>query len=230
MSARLPATARLNSPVASAASAHAPSSAIDYPNSKLSRGFLQDGFRDPGGRFAVEKEFTLHVLFVCTGNICRSPIADRLAAAYGARSQLPDFTSSSAGTHAVIAHPIHPEAAHVLEKLGGDASRFAARQITRRIASDADLVITMTKAHRDSVLTLAPRLLRRTFTLVEASRLAADFDARSVADLPDLRPRLAAHQVFDVTDPLGQSADTFAAVGSQIADLLPPILELCRIG
>ncbi len=170
----------------------------------------------------------MHVLFVCTGNICRSPIAERLAAAYGARLQIPDFRASSAGTHAVIAHPIHPDAAHVLEKLGGDASSFAARQLTSRIASDADLVLTMTRAHRNAVLEHAPRQLHRTFTLSEAARLASEYNARKVADLAALRPQLAAHELSDIPDPIGQDAKVFATVASQIADLLPPVLELCR--
>jgi protein-tyrosine phosphatase len=128
----------------------------------------------------------------------------------------------------VIAHPIHHDAALVLETLGGDASDFAARQLNPRIASDADLVLTMTRAHRDAVLELAPHRLHRTFTLSEAARLATVHNARSVADLAALRPHLAAHELTDIADPIGQGAEHFAMVGSQIADLLPPILELCR--
>jgi protein-tyrosine phosphatase len=71
----------------------------------------------------------------------------------------------------VVGYPVQPNAALVLEKLGGDASGFAARQLTSRIASDADLVLTMTRAHRDAVLELAPHRLHRTFTLREAARL-----------------------------------------------------------
>ena len=128
----------------------------------------------------------------------------------------------------MIAHPIHPDAALVLEKLGGDVSNFAARQLTSRIASDADLVLTMTRAHRDAVLELAPHKLHRTFTLSEAARLVSECDARNVADLAALRSHLAVHEVLDIPDPIGQSAEVFSTVGSQIADLLPPILELCR--
>ncbi len=129
----------------------------------------------------------------------------------------------------MIGHPIHDDAALVLEKLGGDVSNFAARQLTSRIASDADLVLTMTRAHRDAVLELAPRHLNRTFTLSEASRLASECNARTVADLAALRPHLApAHVLSDIPDPIGHSAEIFALVGSQIADLLPPVLELCR--
>lgn len=128
----------------------------------------------------------------------------------------------------MIAHPIHTEAALVLEGLGGDASGFAARQLTSKIASDADLVITMTKAHRAAVLELAPRQLHRTFTLSEAARLASDYNARNVADLAALRPQLVTHELVDIPDPIGRSRESFAMIGSQIADLLPPILELCR--
>lgn len=175
-----------------------------------------------------ERVFALQILFVCTGNICRSPTAERLATAYAGRLQMTRFRASSAGTRAVISHPVHDDAAIVLEKLGGDPTDFSARQLTPRIASDADLILTMTKAHRDSVLELVPRLLRRTFTLTEAARLSSNPDARTVADLAAHRPHVAAQELPDVTDPIGRSAEVFEMVGSQIADLLPPILELCR--
>lgn len=86
----------------------------------------------------------------------------------------------------------------------------------------------MTRAHRDKVLELAPRLLRRTYTLTEAALLAADVDAQHVEDLAGLRPRLDREESPDVPDPIGQDAEVFAAVGAQIAGLLPPILELCK--
>ena len=114
----------------------------------------------------------MHIVFVCTGNICRSPTAERLAIAYAGEHGIPDFTASSAGTRAVIGRPIHKDAAVVLEKLRGDASSFAARQLTYKVASSADLIVTMTRDHRDIVLEAAPRQIQRTFTLTEAARLA----------------------------------------------------------
>ena len=128
----------------------------------------------------------------------------------------------------MIGHPIHRDAAVVLNTLGGNASDFAARQLTSKIASAADLIIAMTSAHRDLVLEAAPRQLQRTFTLTEASRLAAMVDAARLADLARLRPRLSANDKSDIPDPIGHSPEVFATVGSQIAGLLPPILELCR--
>lgn len=170
----------------------------------------------------------LHVLFVCTGNICRSPTAERLAQAYGDRHGVADLQVSSAGTRAVIGHEIHPDAAAVLESRGVPTSDFAARQITPKIASGADLILTMTKEHRDYVLRLVPRMLRRTFTLSEAAGLAAEFGAHDIADLAALRPRLLSHALEDVADPIGQDRDFFELICSQIAGLLPPILELGR--
>ena len=148
--------------------------------------------------------------------------------AYAAQHGLPDFTASSAGTRAVIGHPVHRDAATVLEELGGDASDFAARQLTAKIASAADLIIAMTGSHRDIVLEAAPRRLQRTFTLTEAAHLAAMNDAELLSDLAQLRPRLGTNYKLDIPDPIGQSPEVFAAVGAQIADLLPPIMELCR--
>jgi protein-tyrosine phosphatase len=128
----------------------------------------------------------------------------------------------------VIGHPIHPDAAIVLEKLGGEPSGFAARQLTPKIAAGADLILTMTTAHRDKVLELAPLRLNKTFTLSEAARLASEYNAQNVADLAVLRPQLATHERPDVTDPIGQGPEVFATVGAKIAVLLPPILELCQ--
>lgn len=139
-----------------------------------------------------------------------------------------NFAATSAGTNAVIAHPMHENAATVLQQLGGDPTGFFARQLTTRVASSADLVIAMTSRHRDRVLELCPQKLNKTFTLSEASRLASGFDAQSISDLAVLRPQLTPEQRPDVPDPIGQSIDVFESIGSQIASLLMPIITLCR--
>ncbi|MGB3771035.1 MAG: low molecular weight phosphatase family protein [Rhodococcus sp. (in: high G+C Gram-positive bacteria)] len=165
----------------------------------------------------------MHVLYICTGNICRSPTAERLTAAYAAEVGV-HVTTESAGTRAVVGHGVQPEAARVLESLGGDAAGFAARRLTPAIAGDADLVLTMTARHRDEVLTVAPRTLRRTFTLLEAAEFtrrtgvvdpAAWFLMRAASPVTDL----------DVMDPIGQSGAVFDAVGDTIADALHPLFQ-----
>ncbi|WP_445170761.1 arsenate reductase/protein-tyrosine-phosphatase family protein [Mycolicibacterium sp. Dal123E01] len=170
----------------------------------------------------------MHILFICTGNICRSPMAERLATAFAAEADLTNFTASSAGTRAVIGHAIHDSAARIIQQSGGDTTGFAARQFNPKIASGADLILTMTKAHRDAVLETAPLKLHRTFTLGEAARLVSEHNARAVSELSALRPHLSDSDSSDIPDPIGQSDEVFEQVGAHIADLLPPILGLCR--
>lgn len=164
----------------------------------------------------------MHILFVCTGNICRSPSAERLATLFA-----PGLQAASAGTRAVIGHPVHPEAARVLLDVGADPAGFAARQLSPKIAGAADLILTMTRQHRDAVLEIAPRQLKRTFTLTEAAALTTGFAPDSLADLAALRPHLRAEQVADVPDPIGQSPDVFDRVGAQIAGLVRPVADFC---
>ncbi|WP_460356886.1 arsenate reductase/protein-tyrosine-phosphatase family protein [Mycobacterium sp. ZZG] len=172
----------------------------------------------------------MHVLFVCTGNICRSPTAERLAEAYAEESRLQDFVASSAGTRAMVGYPIHEAAATVLRDLGGDASGFAARQLTAKVIQPAGLILTMTREHRDRVLEIAPSKLKRTYTLCEAARLRTECGAATLEDLPALRSYLIADEGLDIEDPIGKAASVFETVGQQIADLLQPIVEMCRLG
>ncbi|MCV7319871.1 protein tyrosine phosphatase [Mycolicibacterium confluentis] len=170
----------------------------------------------------------MHTLFVCTGNICRSPIAERLASAGAAQARIRDFTASSAGVQALVGHPVHRHAVPVIESLGGNASNFAARRLSPQIASAADLILTMTRTQRDAVLALAPQRLRMTFSLGEAALLASDHRLTSVSEMAAMRPRLAAGRVPDVPDPIGRDADFFETVGAQIAELLQPVLKFCE--
>ena len=147
---------------------------------------------------------------------------------YAAKFQLQGFQASSAGTRAVIGRPIHVEAATVLATLGGEGSHFAARQLTEKVVRPVDLVLTMTRAQRNSVLELAPNRLRSTFTLCEASRLVTECGATTLAELPLLRSHLSADSSLDIDDPIGRDSAVFRRVGEEIAHRLQPIMELCR--
>ncbi|WP_308192900.1 low molecular weight phosphatase family protein [Mycobacterium sp. PSTR-4-N] len=165
-------------------------------------------------------------MFVCTGNICRSPIAERLSTFYALERNMSSFRASSAGTRALVGHPIHPEAAHALKRRGADPSDFEARRLTTRGVASADLILGMTKAHRDAVLELAPQALRKCFTLAEASTLAVRFEAGDVTTLSAVRSQITLTEFLDITDPIDQRAEIFEIVAGQIAELLPPILGL----
>lgn len=147
--------------------------------------------------------------------------------AYAVEQDISNLCASSAGTRAMIGHPIHADAALVLQQLGGDPTGFAARQLTAKVVSDADLILTMTMAHRDRVLELSPHKLARTFTLGEAYTLTTQFHAQTISDLAGLRPRLTDSGRLDVLDPIGQDSKVFESIGTQIAELLVPIVKLC---
>ena len=118
------------------------------------------------GASSQQPAFT--VLLVCTGNICRSAMAERLGRAYldevlGHRADAVRLIS--AGTHAVVGSAMHPDSALVLAGFGATAGDFRARQLREEHPAQADLVLAMTRGHRRDVLGLAPRALARTFTL-----------------------------------------------------------------
>ncbi len=114
------------------------------------------------------------MLLVCTGNICRSALGERLGRAYLADVLGEDAGAVrlvSAGVQAVVGSAMHPDSALVLRGLGGSPDGFVARQLVDDMAIDADLTLTMTRQHRRDVLRMAPRALARTFTLREAAGL-----------------------------------------------------------
>lgn len=167
-----------------------------------------------------------HLVFVCTGNICRSPLAERLALAWAAQEGLP-LTAESAGTRAVVGHAMESQAARVLLDLGGDPDGFVARRLTPQIAAAGDLVLTMTRSHRDKILEMAPRQLHRTFTLVEAARLLEVTGESDPAQWSRVRNTVA-REDLDVPDPIGLPMDVFVDVGTLIAETLIPVLSAWR--
>lgn len=118
-----------------------------------------------------------HILTVCTANICRSPVAERLLAdVFG-----PEVRVSSAGAKAVVGAPACPEAQNWLQEqyAPGRRSRHAsspldhaARQLTPDLVSGASLILTATRDQRATVIRLLPGAQTYTFTLAQAARIA----------------------------------------------------------
>jgi protein-tyrosine phosphatase len=124
------------------------------------------------------------VLVVCTGNICRSPFAERLLRArldewLGAEAASIEVTSS--GTWGLVGEPMMAESAETLVRYGGSAEGFAARALTEEQIEAADLVLGLTREHRGAVVTMKPHATNRTVTLLEYARLLGGLTA---ADLP----------------------------------------------
>ncbi|MGY1769933.1 arsenate reductase/protein-tyrosine-phosphatase family protein [Blastococcus sp. SYSU D00813] len=186
----------------------------------------------------------MRLLFVCTGNLCRSPVAERLMFARAARSlaespELARVEVVSAGVHAEAGTRMDPHSARALQALGGDPADFASQRLTAELARSADLVLTMTREHRQAALGLNPRGLRRTFTLAEAADLVqlADLSGLSLmpidARTPELGLRLDAARSRrqtgrsdDIADPVGQRAAVHADVAGTIDRALRPLAEV----
>ena len=182
------------------------------------------------------------ILFVCTGNICRSAAAERLTRlhlgnALGGGAGWVQV--ASAGTRAVVGAPVHPDTARVVSALGGEVEGFTARQLHRTMLSEADLVLTMTTEHRTTALGLEPRALSRTFTLREAADLVGLVaDAPAAVDRPaedhprSLAQRMAAARsrrgrggADDITDPINRPAEIHREVVEAVSACLRHVLQ-----
>jgi protein-tyrosine phosphatase len=173
----------------------------------------------------------LTLLAVCTGNVCRSPAAERLLLARLAPSAA-EVAVSSAGTHALVGHPIDPPVAELLQREGIDPAGFSARQLVPEHIRSADLVVVMTKAHRSAVVAAEPTAVRKTFLLRELAALGTrvaqagwpeDVGEDPVARLQGL-PRLSAvHRPevtksdLEVVDPYRRPADVYQRAVRDIA-------------
>lgn len=114
----------------------------------------------------------LGILFVCTGNVCRSPYMEFRLRAMLAPARGGGVRVSSAGTRALEGHPMAEALAKRLHEQGIDASGFRARRLTAAALDEVGMVITATREHRREVVHAGGSgLAERTFTLAQLARL-----------------------------------------------------------
>lgn len=174
---------------------------------------------------------TFTVLFVCTGNICRSPVAERL---FQSRISLDaDVAVSSAGTGALVGWEIDRPSAVALRELGVAPEGHAGQRLTADLVRESDLILTAERAHRAAVVRLDPSAARRAFTMREFGRLAEAVPLISGIEDPDeLRSRvaeIAAQRGLvpaapggpgsdDVGDPFGADVEMARRTAAQISE------------
>lgn len=91
------------------------------------------------------------ILVVCTGNICRSPIGERLL-----RKALPNKKIDSAGTGAMVGHAADNSAIAIAEKHGLSLKDHKGQQFTSSLGRKYDLILVMEKSHLESISRIAP--------------------------------------------------------------------------
>lgn len=114
------------------------------------------------------------ILFVCTGNTCRSPMAAGLARHILEGDGDHETSVLSAGVQALPGIPATAEAVEALGEEGIDISGHRARMLTPQLVGQAALILTMTGSHKREVLRVAPQAEPKTFTLTEYAGLSGD--------------------------------------------------------
>ncbi|MBX3421596.1 MAG: Sua5/YciO/YrdC/YwlC family protein [Pirellulaceae bacterium] len=136
------------------------------------------------------------ILLLCTGNTCRSPMAEaimreKLARRFGRSSaNLCPYFVTSAGVSAFPGGAASPEAQTVMAKRGLDLTDHQSRNVTEHALHLADLILTMTRSHRDAVLQFLPEV--------------------------ESKVHLVSGGAGDVSDPFGGSESVYAACADQI--------------
>jgi protein-tyrosine phosphatase len=187
---------------------------------------------------------SFRVLHVCTGNICRSPMAEHLMRE-GLRQRLGAgaevFVIDSAGTWGHTGSPMEPFALSTLAGLGQDGSAFEARELVAEHVAAADLVLCATREHRAAAVVLQPRAAKRTFTLREFDRLLSLVDpaglptgdrearARAVVEAAAAQRGLVPPDEpsdDDLADPYQGPESGFVTCGRMVQETLRRPLEL----
>ena len=103
-----------------------------------------------------------NILVVCVGNICRSPTAEFLL-----QQALPNKTVHSAGLGALVGHDTDATAKQVAEQHGVECPTHSARQLTKEMCRQADVILVKEDKHKEAVSRLAPEVRGKTFLLVQ---------------------------------------------------------------
>ena len=112
----------------------------------------------------------MRVLFICTGNICRSPMGELLFRTY---TQGTSLEVGSAGTHSLAGHSIDPSSKALMDAVGINSSQFRSTQLTQDIADNSDLILCFEPEQRHNIVVIAPTALPYTFTLTDFSNMCA---------------------------------------------------------
>ncbi len=179
----------------------------------------------------------LNILFVCTGNICRSAAADALASMYFRHAPI---HVSSAGIRGLINHPIQSTVGTILLNAGIDASSFRSQRLTNSIAIKQDIILCFEKRQRSSIVSLAPSKVKHTYLLTDFANMCRYADINGMIPNSDIAGRiryidsisqmLRAHvpEGADIDDPYGKQEEDYQRAVYETAMALKMIIVPSR--
>ncbi len=144
------------------------------------------------------------VLFVCTGNVCRSPMAEALFRR--ATNGRGEFRALSAGLGAMNDQPPTPHSVQAMRELGADISAHRSRALTAELVQQADYIFGMTHSHVDTIVLLYPQAADKTFLLREFDETLEEFEK-------------------DISDPIGGSYEVYENCRHQIEQGVASLLK-----
>ncbi|MFI6457244.1 hypothetical protein ACIBF6_37520 [Streptosporangium amethystogenes] len=194
-------------------------------------------WRETGDARVPREGARFRILFVCTGNVCRSPMAERLTRS--AIGPCPAVQVVSAGTHAEPGREMTEHARRVLVRLGGDPAGFGSRPLSPELVAAADLVLTATRGHRAESVAMHLAAATRAFTIAEFGTLVQTVSpeeitrhrdpvrrARALVDETRALRGMVRVDQYDIADPYGRSRLVYQMVGRRIARSLAVPLRL----